>query len=185
MHILLDNISATLIGGMVMLIFVASQAIGTDATINQTGYHAARAQVYAFGEQLQDDFENFGLGVSTGTNVIQSQTSNQISFWRQLDTSNPTLSTVTYTFVATDTVDVRGTSTPLFTIERSVNGVAEGGGPANMSAFALELRNSDGDAVANEADAFSVHLRFAVLPYFDDEPTLSNLHWSRTYRINS
>ena len=184
MHILLDHMSATIVAGMVLLLAAATTGLGFESSVDATGYYAARVQAQAFGDMLKDDFSNFGLGVS-GSDVLQSSTGNVIQFWKQTDASTGTLSTVSYTITPVDTVEVAGTATPTFAISRSVNGVAEGRGPANITSFAFELRNTDGDAVASEDDAYSIYISFSLLPFFNDDAPLNNIFWSRTFRINN
>ncbi len=64
MHVLLDHLSAIIIGAAVLFILAATQIHSQRANIEQTSSYATKIKALSFGEWIEDDIlslgENFG-----------------------------------------------------------------------------------------------------------------------------
>ena len=182
MQILLDHITATLIGGTVILILAVSQFRTSEAVVDQTSYYAVKRQILEMTEMIESDFKNIGLGVPAGTPVFNEVSENAIEFLLLLDPDDTALSVVRYTEVPTDTLEIDGEDIPVFEVQRIVNGTVSGRSPARMSEFVVELRNVEGDPVSSPEDAETIQVRLSMIPPFSpDKGFLKESHWTRTF----
>lgn len=182
MQILLDNIVATMLGGTVLLILTVSQFGANDAVIDQTSYYATRSQIINMTEMIEGDFKNIGLGVTPGTPIFNEVSEDAIEFRRLLNATDVVPSVIRYEKVPTDTLELDGEQVPVFRVERTVNGVAAGRTPDRMREWVVELRNVEGEPVINVEDAETVHVRFLLVPPFNENKGyIRQAHWTRTY----
>ncbi len=182
MQFLLDNIAATMLGGTVLMILAVSQFSANDAVIDQTSYYATRSQIINMTEMIEADFKNIGLGVTPGTPIFNEVSGDAIEFLRLLNNTDPVPSVIRYQKVPTDTLELDGEQVPVFRVERLVNGVMVGHTPDRMREWVVELRNVEGDPVVNVEDAETVHVRFLLVPPFnEDKGYIRQAHWTRTY----
>ncbi|WP_457651834.1 hypothetical protein [Rhodocaloribacter sp.] len=182
MQILLDHITATMIGGTVLLILAVSQFRTSEAVVDQTSYYASKRQILEMTEMIEFDFKNIGLGVPAGTPVFNEVSENAVEFLMLLDPDDTALSVVRYVTVPTDTLELDGKEVPVYEVQRIVNGTVSGRSPARMSEFVIELRNVEGDPVGDPEDAETIHVRFSLIPPFSaDKGFIKESHWARTF----
>lgn len=182
MQFLFDHINAAIMGAAVFFMLLAVQIRGTEAVVDQNSYRAAKAQALAFGEFIQDDLTNIGLGVSSSTSVITAATSSVTTFLRKIDTADATPSIVSYTVTASDTLVHGDDSYPIFDVVRTVNGVQDGQGPTNITKFVVEMRDENGTVVSDLDDTKTIHVRFAVVSPYGEKHYIKSINWSRTLR---
>jgi len=182
MQILIDHITATMIGGTVLLILTVAQFRTNAAAIDQTSYYASKKQVLELTNMIEADFKNIGLGVPSGTPVFNEVTSTALEFKMLLDPGDPVYSTVRYEVVPADTLELDGQNVPLTKLRRIVNGVLTGQSPPRMTEFVVELRNVLGNPVANPEDTETIHVHFALVPPFNaDDGYIKKTYWTRTF----
>ncbi len=182
MQVLLDHITATMIGGTVLLILAVSQFRTSEAVVDQTSYYASKRQVLEMTEMIEFDFKNIGLGVPMGSSVFNEVSQDAIEFMMLLDPDDTALSVVRYQKVPTDTLEIDGEEVPVFEVQRIVNGTVSGRTPGRMSEFVTELRNIEGDPVSSPEDAKTIHVRFSLIPPFNaDKGFLKSSNWTRTF----
>lgn len=183
MQVLLDNLSATLIGGVLVLILLSvGLRVGGAETETQL-YELSRRQSQAIAQQLEADLLNVGYGLPSTTDAIEEWTDSTFTFNRRADTtSTAPVIQVSYRRLTVGTVEVDGTPAPLYRVERLQDGASEGGAPASLSAFDLDLVERDGTPTSDPADA--VGLRVVFKTSFGsraDDQTSSASRYERTF----
>jgi len=182
MQFLIDHITATMIGGTVLLILAVAQFRTNEAVVDQTSYYASKKQVLELTNMIESDFKNVGLGVPPGAPVFNEVTPTAIEFNLLLAPGDVATSAVRYEAVPIDTLELDGQSEPLFQLRRSVNGVLTGQSPPRMAEFVVELRNIEGNPVANPEDTETIHVHYALVPPFNaDKGFIKKTYWTRTF----
>ena len=182
MQFILDHISASLVGGTVLLILLVAQVRTGEVVVDQTSYYVAKTQLLNMNDMVEADFKNVGFGVPASTPVFNVVTDDATEFLRLLDPDDTNLATVRYELVPTDTLEIDEEEVPVFEVQRIVDGVLTGKTPASMIVFDVELRNVEGDPVADPVDAETVHVRYEMaMPFDTDARYLKKVHWTRTF----
>lgn len=170
MILILDNLSATIVGMVVIAAMFALQVRVQESTVERTVLYQAKKQTLAFGEMLERDLDNAGFGVLPGEEGItgfDDDSSMGLTFTRELvfrsadPAGNPI--SIRYRAAVADTAEINGVPRPLLSVTREENDGAgwqmSGGTPANIADFDVDILNENNVNVAR-ANARKVRVRF-------------------------
>ena len=186
MIVLFDNLTATLIGGVILLILVAMQVRLNTANVEQTALTIAKGQALDFGDWIQEDLGNAGSGVAVNQEFIENvevdpETGNttRVSFYRKVNPSDASPTMITYELIDGQTVTVDGEEVQLYQLQRcegastcpvasaSLNGQSA---PA-LSYFNIDFLDDSG-WMAGTTGAQYIRIRFAMASVLSD----NNIH---------
>ena len=187
----LDNLAATLIGGVLVLILIVTQFRAQQANTDRAALYTAKVQTLAFADVLVRDFSNLGVEMPRDRrigrhSVNQDGLTDTLRFSR-VDTSGDTLN-IEYRLVAAGSFVHEDSTTILYQIERYENGVYTGGSTPTMRSFTIELLDEGGGPVTVDLrQARQVRIGFVnMLPYGDPEDHyISATYWGTTLRPRS
>ena len=90
MQFILDHISSTIVGGVVLLVLIVTTARNQDAQVDAIRYYSGRLNMVQLTEMLERDLRNLGSGVPPGIDEIiaydWSASTPYIEFYTQEDT---------------------------------------------------------------------------------------------------
>ncbi len=185
MSVILDNLSAVLVSGAVLLLIISTQFSAQQATAEQTIAYMAKMSTMKMVDYLEDELLLVGDGTE---NAIVDLTTNSdgmttnFSFWRQDDLGADML--VTYTLTEQDSVEFNDGWVQMYQFNRFENGVAAGGGSSTLEHFEITMLTETGTQTGSTSAARLLRIRaINVYPYGD--PSDSYLHrtfWGITLR---
>ena len=198
MFLMLDNLSATLIGIAVLFILVVMQQRVQRVSREQVMMYAANQHIIDFGAWIEEDMNNIGWGVSGSngvTGIMQNDTipdlTRLFSFDRFLDSTSVVTSSVQYQVVpaldgsgAQRFAEINGTDVPLWQVQRLVAGVVTGDSAPFITHFNIELENNLGQPVAANA-AEQVSIQIAMGMPFGEDAHIPETHWGTTFGLLS
>ncbi len=187
----LDNLAATLIGGVLVLILIVTQFRAQQANTDRAALYTAKVQTLAFADVLVRDFSNLGVEMPRNRrigrhSVNQKGLTDTLRFSR-VDTFGDTLD-IEYRLVAAGSFVHEDSTTVLYQIERYENGEYTGGSTPTMRSFTIELLDEGGGPVTVDLrQARQVRIGFVnMLPYGDpDKHFISATYWGTTLRPRS
>ncbi|MEL6772246.1 MAG: hypothetical protein AAFP18_14385 [Bacteroidota bacterium] len=190
MQFIYDHLNATLIGTGVFFILVGVQLTGTNSTVDETFFAAARTQMQSFVDLLDEDLANVGAGVPAAMDPFADyDAASHLTFRRKLDAADSTFVEVEYRWTVADSVtyvdDGVSSRLPLYRVERLVNGVMSGSSPPSLMTLQMQPQETDGTPPATLADATAIYIRFDLLYAGSDtvtDQTARRARWARTYR---
>ncbi|MEO1477156.1 MAG: hypothetical protein AAFV01_01125 [Bacteroidota bacterium] len=190
MQFIYDHLNATLIGTGVFFILVGVQLTGTNSTVDETFFAAARTQMQSFVDLLDEDLANVGAGVPAAMDpFVDYDAASHLTFRRKLDAADSTFVEVEYRWTVADSVtyvdDGVSSRLPLYRVERLVNGVMSGSSPPSLMTLQMQPQETDGTPPATLADATAIYIRFDLLYAGSDtvtDQTARRARWARTYR---
>lgn len=155
MQTIFDHLSATAVGGtaLVLLLFMWSQQ--SETAIDETRYHAAQEYQRVFAETFERDVLNLGTGVAVGAPMITTLDSTTFQFHGAINGTG-TAREITYRRVLARTA---ADGTPLYRVERTVDGTPSGSSAPLVTRFAVTLLDSAGAATSAFTAARAVHLQ--------------------------
>ena len=208
MHVLLDHLSAIIIGAAVLLILAATQLHAQRANIEQTSSYATKTKALSFGEWLEDDIlslgENFGLNRfrfeppvsdSEGINTIRF-----VFFSDSVDASTgDTLRLMTrYLLENVGEVERSGETVSIFQVHRHTaespvedgtapppsSWTADGRSLSRLTHFRISMLDRDGRETTDVEAGDYIRIVFNMIPQFPVEPEyLRELYWSTTLKV--
>jgi len=187
----LDNLAATLIGGVLVLILIVTQFRAQQANTDRAALYTAKVQTLAFADVLVRDFSNLGVEMPRdrriGRHSINQDGLTDTLRFSRVDTSGDTLN-IEYRLVAAGSFVHEDSTTILYQVERYENGVYTGGSTPTMRSFTIELLDEGGGPVTVDLrQVRQVRIGFVnMLPYGDpDEHYISATYWGTTLRPRS
>ena len=173
-----DNITATLVAGVILLMLIGMQTRAREANIEQTALLTAKGQALELGDWLQQELGNAGSGVPINEAfiedyVIEAATENtkRFSFRRKLQEADPTPTLITYELIDGEKAVVDGDTLQLYQLQRcegtttclSGSSSLKGQSPPTLTYFRIDLLDENGGAwTAGTSNAFYLRVRFAV-----------------------
>lgn len=182
MQFIYDHLSASILGIAIFFILVAVQVRGTETSNDQTQYYSAKAQLLDLKEMIEHDFKNIGAGVSRYDPIFVSKDDSTFEFMAKVQATDEEPSKITYRRVATERVTIDDETVQLYEVQRLVDDVLTGKGPATMKEFVVELRDGNREEVADFEDVETVYVRFVIVPPLRGEDGLHEARWNRTIR---
>ena len=134
MQVMLDHLGAVIVGAVVLAALAAMTLRSQTDGMEAASFHALHSQATSFGETVRLDLESLSTPISldgsTGT----------FSFLARLTPHDTTQQEVVYQRVLAETRD----GVPLYTVTRTVDGVARGGSPGLLRTWFIETQTRDG-----------------------------------------
>ena len=163
MQLLLDNIVATIVAGVVSVLLITLSVDQAEGTRDVVRLQAHQTVQNSFTEQLERDLTNAGVLTPSGATPIQSVGPGTFSFYGLIDTVGTT-GVISYVRVPADSLD----GSAVFAVERYVDGVRSGGTAGVLSRFDVRVLTDGGVSVPSGALAQARSVRVAtewVLPF--------------------
>ena len=171
MYLIFDRLSATVVGGVVILMLFTIQTRIQSNTVESTIMYGAKKQTLNFAEVLERDLSNAGYlsvpgdagilshsNVTSGTKVL----TDSLEFWGSDKTGNRTR--VRYLLQPTIVTRIDGEDTQLYRMDRYelIAGTwkPSGASMSTLSDFRIDLLDSGNNGVINRVDARRLRVRF-------------------------
>lgn len=195
MAFIYDNLIASLISMMVLLILVTIQAEATQGNTARTSRNVAKTQAEDFITWLEEDLAKMGKNMGSGSVAYESPEDS--SAWHTtsftfsyLNSSGDTVDTK-YDLEQSGTRMVEGEETPLFTVRRSQkvgsgSWSSSGQSPSSLGYFEIDMLDEDADSTGSPSQVEVVKIRFSLVAPFQSESTfLRRVHRSTVvpYRL--
>lgn len=185
MTFILDNISSTLVYGILALLLAGMQLRMQRAAIEQSVVYMSKTQTLSFADLLEQDIKQIGSGVEG--DMIESITTSEaglttgFTFNSTLDDGSPLV--IGYALETADQIPTDDGYVTLYRLMRTENGAQAGGSPATLRSFQIELLDEAGGA-ASEATARLVRVAFVNAYAIGDldDYNLRQTYWGATLR---
>lgn len=189
---LFDNITATMIAGVILLILMSMQQQAQTMAVERSVTYVAKQNALEFGEWLQEDIANIGAGMTFGSGVMDDiersgGMTTRFRFQRKLDPDDAAPQWVEYRAVPVDTVVIghnRFTKqVVLHRMERVVAGSLNQNGSSMgiVTDFDVELLDIRGRVTTDRTAARQLRVSFAsAFNYRQHQKYLRENHWSTT-----
>lgn len=167
MHVLLDNLSAAVIGAMIMLMLVRFNTQNGQNLVETAAYYQLSTQTDAFGDILRRDLQ----GIEEVYTVDGS--SGEFRFKGHI-AEEATASVITYKVV-------KETSARGLLIERYVDGVLQGGSSDIIAEWNIVALNQQAGAITDPDDAAQILVQFETVPPVGEEGVVEGLIWEASF----
>lgn len=189
MHIILDNLSATLIAATI-LVMIFSVNFHNGQTLTETSvFYGVTSHTEAFAKILRRDLQGIA-DIETVTEEAQADGSTEFRFESRIG-DDTTKHDVTYKkiFSQTRTFDERlvdGTldstyTRDFFRVERLVDGVADGGSSDILIDWEIVALNEDAGSISDPDDAAQVYVRFEAASPVVDTDVIQSIKWESRF----
>lgn len=160
MHSLLDQLTAVLVGGVVLLLLLSGDRRASADSVGAATYYALRQQAEAFGQTVQRDLTALSSPVSVDAGA------GSFSFDARITPLSDAESRIVYTLVEVGERD----GVMLHRIDRTVDGAASGASPETVVSWAVEGQTDAGAPAATPGDIAQVEAEFLLaLPHLPPE----------------
>lgn len=174
MYILFDNIAATLMASVLVMLLIVSTIRQQQMVVESTMFYQTITQTESFAQTLQRDLQGM-------TEVYTPEESADSLFRFQGRIGNdPSLRQITYrrTFVR-----MRDTTT-MYRITRYVDGDEAGGSGDLITEWTIEARTEQGQPIPDTTgleNARQVYVRLVMAPAVTPVRTLDRIAWESTF----
>ena len=152
----LDQLTAILVAGVVLLMLLSGGQRASADSVGAASYYALRKQTESFGETVRRDLTALSRPVSTGV------TAGSFSFYARLTPLDDTEALVRYRLVDVGLRD----GVMLQQIERTVDGVPSGASPKTVTSWSIRGETETGAAAASAGTVSQVHVDIELaLPF--------------------
>ena len=176
MIVIFDNLTATLIAGVILLVLITMQVRINNANVEQTALTIAKGNALDFGDWIQEDLGNAGSGVPINQDFIENVVTDattgnttRISFYRKVNPTDASATQITYELIDAETVMVDGVPVQLYQLQRCEGAATCPANSPNLmgqSAAALSYFNidflDDSGWLAGTVGAKYMRIRFAM-----------------------
>lgn len=181
MNVFVDNIGASIIGATVMLVVMNVQFENQLVAAEASAYHHIQQQTLSFAQLIQRDMQNMS------TVVDLEEDANSFEFVAQTSTADTTKRTVEYRRVYKGSKhNDDGTTTPLYQVQRYVNGVIDGSSYEALSHWAIIAANEDGNVATIPTEVTQIQVEFiATTPAeleISDKIDIQDTRWKSIFR---
>ena len=192
-----DNLSATIIGGIVLLTVLFMQERQRDVSIDKVVSYAANKHSIELGSWLQEDMTNIGWQTPPSDNGLDSLATNdsipELSKTFAFDGLHPhpdsthLSALITYQLVPAmtpngqDYAEINGNSVPLWELQRVVNGIVMGASVPLITHFSVEPLTTAGIPTTIDV-ARTLRIKFSMA-LSRDEAFIQEVHWGTTFSI--
>lgn len=174
MQFVLDNLVATIIATTVFIILLAVNFRNQSAAVEATNFYMLKQQQLTFIDVIKHDMQN----VSRLESVAEHATDSTFTFRAQTSSTDTTKQQVVYRRRRAGSFD----GTPLYRIERYVNGTLAGGSPSVLTTWQIQALNDEDNPVADPNDGRRVYIQLEMaLPYQRDEASVEQARWEATF----
>lgn len=206
MQLLLDHLSATIIGVAIILALASTQLSVQQSGVEQVSAHAAKTKAISLARWLEDDITslgaNFGRNMNRFELPVDDANGNTLEWIFYSDSLNgdgtTTRHLTRYRTNVVDEIEVEGELKPLYQIDRELATapvvgdaagapspwVGDGRSVATLSRFRIGLVARDGTATSNPETADYIRVEFAMVPEFErHRGYLHELYWSTLLKV--
>lgn len=171
MHIILDNLTATVVGGAILLMLLAVNVSNRESLTDSTAFYGMMMKQEAFAYMLTRDLQ----GVES-LNSIEETSDGTFRFRGHIGDA-ATLHTIVYKreYVR----DYEGTS--YYQIYRMVDGEINGGSGDIITSWQIEARDASGSKVTDTDAAKQVFVRFDVGSKLGDQAKVDQTYWESSF----
>lgn len=176
MQLILDNMLASMVGGMVLLLAVAVGYRDMLTTVDATNSYALKQQELTFIKVLQQDL-HAAKRVETPE---EDPLTKEFRFVRSKSLTDPTEITVTY---RREFVEMRD-SVALYRIQRIENGnVYDGSSMLTVTDWQIAAWNEDRQPInsTNLSEAAQIYVRFEAAAPFKEDKNVVRSRWEATF----
>ena len=174
MQLILDNLAAVMIAGVLFLILVGVNHRSRVAAVETSNYYALKQQQLSFVEVLKRDMQN----VSSVASITEDAISFEYQFTARTDPADNVERTVVYRRVSMGLQD----SLHLYQIQRFVDGQPQGGSMSTIVEWEIISQNEEGARVTDIADARQIYIRFAAVNPYEQGETVKRSRWEAAFR---
>lgn len=167
MQFLLDNLSAQIIVGGMLLMLMGVNVQSQRAVNEVNGFYALRKQQLAFIDFLKKDMRNLTEVIDLNEDPYMRR----FRFRARTETASNTAHVVTYQRVPVGEGRYR--------IDRYVDGQPAGGSMSTIVTWSIEARNAHGNPVTNAADASEIVVQFEAASPFGHAASAEHKRLSR------
>lgn len=146
-----DNLIASMIAIVVVLVMLSLQRQGGDVAADATRYHSAKKDELNLVEMVKHDFQNMRADLLNGPHITM-YTDSTIEFRAQVD-GDGTVARIGYLRKRTGRVH---DGAPVYVVERYVEGERSGGNLGNTVEFTVKLFDDIGNEISNLSQMGSV-----------------------------
>ena len=182
MNFIYDHLSASILSIAIFFVLVTIQVRSGEITQDQTRYYSAKTHLLQVKEMIEHDLANLGAGVAMNDPVFLTKDDETLEFMALVEPEDATPSKITYLRVATEVVEIAGEEVQLYKIQRLIDDVLTGEGPATMRAFEVELRDSNREETTDFNAVETIHIEFVIAPPLGGDDGLHAARWNRTFR---
>ena len=203
MHIIFDNLTAILIGGIVLLVLLVVQVRSGEINLEQTSMYTAKQLSLDFAEWLEDDLVTLGtnfdstdvrfsLPTQVGGNTTAFEFYQDSINYAVLPPDTVRIET-RYVLSASSIAEVADSTVQLYDLTRSVRTqgasgwsawTTDGQSPSQLSYFEIELLDRQGQTVATESATAYIRVAFSLVPpYQSSKQYLREVNWGTTIAI--
>lgn len=180
-----DNLTATLMGGTILLIVLTMQVRLRDVNIEQTSLAISKKQAIQLGEWLQKDLSNVGYGVELGVEPIQekkedpaTENTTRFSYLRKINEGDASPVQVTYELITADSMMVGGEKVYFYQALRCVDASTcsptssklAGQSPPYLRSFRIDPLDASGSDWTGTGAHF-LRVQFSFSSNLTDDPT--------------
>lgn len=182
MQLIFDNIVASMIGSVVLLILLSAHHRNQVSAAEASVYYMLQQQTMEFTGVIQRDMQNLSSAIDV------EETSNEFRFRAQTELADTTKHVVTYRREDSGTIEnADGELVSSYRIVRLVDGVVTGGSPSTITNWSIVALNEDEAQVEYPADTRALRVGLTVLPPIDVKanvigPAMSGTEWGATFR---
>ncbi len=171
MYFIFDNLTASIVGGIVLMMLFGIQSRIQSNTVESTIMYAAKNQTLQFAELLERDLSNAGYLSTPGDQAILRHatrntsgeiTTDTLEFWGSDGSGLRTR--VRYVLEKTKTATIDGEFVQLYQVNRYENNMlawkTAGASLPTLTEFRIDLLDSANNGVVSIADARKIRVRF-------------------------
>ena len=171
MQILLDNLTATIMGGAILLMIITANMSNRESLTDSTAFYSMMMKQEAFAYMLTRDLQ----GVESLSSIEEA--SDSTFRFRGHIGDNATLHTIVYKreYVR----DYEGT--PYYQIYRMVDGEIVGGSGDIITSWRIEAQDATGAKVTDTDAAKQIYVRFDVGSKIGDQAKIEQTYWEASF----
>lgn len=171
MYFIFDNLTASIVGGIVLMMLFGIQSRIQSNTVESTIMYAAKNQTLQFAELLERDLSNAGyLSTPGDQSILRHATRNSggtvttdtLEFWGS--DGNGLRTRVRYVLDKTSSATIDGETVQLYQVNRYENNIIgwknAGASLPTLTEFRIDLLDSANNGVVDIADARKMRVRF-------------------------
>lgn len=180
MHILFDNLTASLIASALFLLIVTVNTRTQQSLTESTTFHSMMRHGENFTQILRRDMQGVASPLS-----LEGDTSSAFRFWGMIGTST-TADSISYVPQKVDTMyfeDDAGVTVavPIFRIIRYVNGVEVGGSSDIIVDWKVKCFNANGLASSDTDECKRITVDLVAAPRIGVAGTVPRMNWGTTF----
>ncbi len=199
MQLLLDKVTASIVGVVIVTILVALQFRMQEEKVEITNLYSANKEALSFAETLERDLVNTGFGISPGDSSIIAFHKTNAGMKTITDSlifrgvgAGGAAALIRYVASPVDSVVVDGVSMPTYQVVRSENAgagfVDAGASPRTLLEFNIDLLDfTNNITIPSNVRKIRIRMVNAVPTGIKDEQTrtMKQVHWGVTLTPNN